>query len=292
MSPKYEEKTYESYFNSELDKRSSVYFPFGQVQEGGIGADAAGFSKSRWLWRKLGYRFLLFPPPYRGVSLPDLAKEMESLLTHEIKCIPAIKVNLLFQYKRPSWMVGKSATEWSHWNQNYFRYDIDSNQQKLLTQIDSKFGEKVLVLYAAPAIVDVDELVKMQQQGKIIEATNFSRAAVLTGHHRNTYIGAGTHSIACSEPQRIEHLDLLNYLEKLRVNESMLTHDLILRFATDVRTIGLGNREFGNAFRILLKPFEEVNLTDFPIFFSMISMAIFRELSGLQWLISTDKDSE
>lgn len=291
MSPKYEEKTYESYFNSELDRRSSVHFPFGQVQEGGIGADAAGFSRSYWLWQKLGYPFL---PSlrYRGVSLLDLAKEMEFILTRQIKGIPAIKVNLLFQYKRPSWMVSKSATEWPHWRQKYFRYDIDSNQQKLLAQIDSKFGKDVLVLYAAPAIIDVNELVEMQQQDRIIEATNFTLATKLKGHHRNTYISAGTHSIACSEPQRIECFDLLNHLEKLRVNESMSNHDLILRFVTDVRTIGLDNREFGNAFRILLKPFEEVSSTEFPIFFSMISMAIFRELSGLQWLISTDKDSE
>jgi hypothetical protein len=49
MKPRFEEKTFESYFNTELDQRASIYFPFGQVQEGGIGADASAMSRSRRL---------------------------------------------------------------------------------------------------------------------------------------------------------------------------------------------------------------------------------------------------
>lgn len=55
MDAEYEEKTYENYFNAELDRRVEVYFPFGQVQEGGIGADAAAFSSDRWLWGRIGF---------------------------------------------------------------------------------------------------------------------------------------------------------------------------------------------------------------------------------------------
>ena len=81
MQPKYEEKTFESYFNTELDRRSKIYFPFGQVQEGGIGADAAGFSRSKWLWQ----HFALANRNFRGVNLRDVADEMERHLSREIK---------------------------------------------------------------------------------------------------------------------------------------------------------------------------------------------------------------
>ena len=64
MRVNYEEKTFESYFNNELDSRTSVYFPFGQVQEGSIGADSAAFSKNRRLWWRLGHPFIFSLPFY------------------------------------------------------------------------------------------------------------------------------------------------------------------------------------------------------------------------------------
>ncbi len=76
MLPKYEEKTFESYFNTELDRRTRIYFPFGQVQEGGIGADSAAMSRDRWLWRRLGFPYWLYPR-FSGVDLREVADEME-----------------------------------------------------------------------------------------------------------------------------------------------------------------------------------------------------------------------
>lgn len=200
MQPKYEEKTFESYFNSELDQRTSIYFPFGQVQEGSIGADSAAQSRSHWLWRKLGFPFW-FRPRFSGVDLREVADEMEQHLQHEIRNIPSIKTNLLFQYKRPEVITTANGSEWSHWQRKYFRYGIYAEQQALLMHLNSKFGSQALILYASPALVDVNELVNAKLARTIIEDTNFCSVTRLQGHHRNTYIRAGLHSIACSEPE-------------------------------------------------------------------------------------------
>jgi hypothetical protein len=62
---------------------------------------------------------------------------------------------------------------------------------------------------------------------KIIESSNFTRCHQLNGHHRNTYIQSGFHSIACSEPENIESLDLIGRLEQLsNINEKQQSNNL------------------------------------------------------------------
>ncbi|CAI8855696.1 Oxidored_FMN domain-containing protein [Pseudomonas sp. IT-232MI5] len=287
MQPKYEEKTFESYFNTELDRRASIYFPFGQVQEGGIGADASGFSRSRWLWWRLGNPYFL-RMPFEGVNLREAADEMEIYIGREIKNIPNIKANLFFQYKRPELITSKFGLEWSHWHQNYFRYDIYQEQQDLLQHLASKFGTKALILYASPALEDVNDLVDAKQRKCLIENTNFRPASELTGHHRNTYIKAGTYSIACSEPEPMERFDLLHQLEAFKGNKSINNQESIIEVANTVRNIALRDSVFGAAYTRELNIYVEAGIDRFPLLFSVVSMSVFRELSGIQWVLALD----
>lgn len=287
MQPRYEEKTFESYFNTELDRRASIYFPFGQVQEGGIGADASAFSRSRSLWWRLGYRFL-FRLRHDGVDLRDVADKMEMYLGREIKNIPSIKVNLLFQYKRPEFITSMLGSEWSHWKQRYFRYDIYQDQQALLAHLALTFGNKALVLYASPALVDVNDLVDAKKRGCIIENTNFRPASDLSGHHRNTYIKAGTHSIACSEPERLEEFSLLARLDQLEALQVSESSENILQFARVVRTAAIDDGVLGKAYRNEIQAFVDAGIERYPLLFSILSMGIFRELSGVQWVLATN----
>lgn len=189
MHARYEEKTFESYFNNELDQKTSIYFPLGQVQEGILGLDSVAHSRSRSLWRLLGYPFWR-SPPFSGVNVQDIAEEMERHLGAEVHNVPAMKVNLLFQYKRPDFIIRASGAEWSLWNQQYFRYSLYDEQHALLSHIDATFGRDAIVLYAAPAARDVNDLINFKKKGVIIENTNFRRAYELNGHRRNTYIAA------------------------------------------------------------------------------------------------------
>ena len=212
MKVQFEEKTYENYFNNELDSRSSIYFPLGQMQEGVLGLDSAANSKNRRLWRKFGYPFWFFPP-FVGVDLKEIADEMEKIIGKVVRNIPKMKVNLLFQYKRPEYIASKLGKEWRYWNTPYFRYDLYQEQHNLLIKLESSFGRQALILYAAPAIKKIDELVKLKKHQKIIENSNFKKASELTNHDTNTYLRAGTYSIACSEPEKIENMNLLSLLE-------------------------------------------------------------------------------
>jgi len=98
MRTSFEEKTYENFFNSELDRQSNIYFPLGQVQEGFLGFDSSADSRNRRLWRQLGFPFW-FTPPFSGVELREIAREMERYLEITIDELPPIRANLLFQYK-------------------------------------------------------------------------------------------------------------------------------------------------------------------------------------------------
>lgn len=288
MQPKYEEKTFESYFNTELDRRASIYFPFGQVQEGGIGADASAFSQNRWLWWRLGYPFLL--TPFRGVDLREVADEMETHIGREIKNIPSIKANLFFQYKRPEFITSKSGSEWPHWNQKYFRYDIYKEQQELLIHLASKFGTKALVLYASPALESVNDLVNAKQRKCLIENTNFRPATELTGHHRNTYIKSGTHSIACSDPERMERFDLLRKLETLSDNINVNNSEGVIETASLVRSVAMRDSIIGAAYRRELNSYTDEGLDSYSLLYSIVSMSVFRELSGIQWVLAIDSN--
>ena len=145
MTANFEEKTYENYFNAELDRCSEIFFPLGQVQEGFLGFDSSANSRNRRLWRSIGFPFW-FHPPFAGIELREIAREMEFYLERSIVSIPRMKANLLFQYKRPEYIKTSTGKEWSYWNQPYFRYDIYQKQQELLNEIDSKFGDRVLII--------------------------------------------------------------------------------------------------------------------------------------------------
>ncbi len=287
MDARYEEKTFESYFNSELDRKTSVYFPFGQVQEGVVGLDSAAHSRNWYLWRKLGYPFW-FLPPFSGVELQDIAREMERFLQKEVHNIPAMKVNLLFQYKRPEFITVSSGAEWHLWNRRYFRYDLYDQQHALLSHIEATFGQDAIVLYAAPAVEDVEELVDLKKSNAIIDNTNFRRASELDGHHRNTYIKAGTYSQACSNPERLDNFDLIELIDNVEPKAQRDNGQFLLEFAARVNSSVREAKGIGYlkaAFVERMDEFKEYELERHEFFFAMLTMSVFREITGSQWVL-------
>jgi hypothetical protein len=214
-----------------------------------------------------------------------MAEEMELALTIEVKNIPDMKANLLFQYKRPEQITRNNGTEWSHWNRHYFRYNIYKEQQALLSHLANKFGDRALILYAAPAIIDVNELVAVKRKRQVIEHTNFRPAVDLDNHHRNTYVQAGMHSIACSEPQKLEPFDLLAQLDRYDRVQHDDNSSFLIKFATEVRESTLRDATFGRIFEEELAGLKDARLGEFPLFFAVLTMKTFRELTAAQWAI-------
>jgi hypothetical protein len=281
MQIHYEEKTFESYFDAELAKKDIFYFPPGQVQEGSIGADSVVWNKSRWLWRRLGHPYF-WRVPFEGASYREIAEEMELQLNREIRDIPNIRANLFFQFKRSERMVHKSAEEWKHWNQAYFRYEIYKQQHDLLAILHKRFAGEVLVLYAAPLVEDVNQLVDLHISGRIVSNTNFRPACELTGHHRNTLIAPGGHSVACSEPLRLEPFDLNDAIKLSKLSQT----ETIRSFSQIAEVVE--NTMLDSAFRISFKKLKEANafnryIEDLPLLKVITTMTIFREITGIQW---------
>jgi hypothetical protein len=282
MKAKFEEKTYECYFNDELNAKSSVYFPPGQVQEGILGIDSAAYSRSWWLWRRLGFPFMI-RPNFAGINLRDVADVMEQYLGKEVRNIPKMKVNLMLQYKSAEYCSSKKGKEWNLWNQAYFRYKICKKQQDLLSYLDSHLAKKASVMYAAPAICDVDDLVTLKKQHKVIENSNFQEASKLAGHRFNTYIKAGTFSQPCSDPERIKDLDLLGILKQHDQISIEPNGTFIESFAKDVAfVIGRYNR-YSRAYNSLMEDYHE--LEKYPLLIAFLRMKVFREITGIQWII-------
>jgi hypothetical protein len=284
MRATFEEKTYENYFNAELDTKSDIFFPLGQVQEGYLGFDSSAFSRSHRLWRRLGFPFF-FHPHFAGADLRDIADEMEHHLGIVIDDMPPMKANLLFQYKRPDYITLSSGSEWVYWHQPYFRYNIYQEQQDLLMQIHQQFHDRILILYASPAARDVNTLIRKKMSNEIIESSNFTRCHQLNGHHRNTYIQAGLHSIACSESENIESFDLISGLEQLSniYDKEQSNRDFIINFRKRLIEIVAENPYFGPSLKLLEETLPRVYR--FELLYSFVVMQGFKSLTGVQWLV-------
>lgn len=282
MRVQYEEKTFESYFNAELSQRGIFFFPPGQVQEGSMGADAVVMCRNRRLWRRFGYPYL-FTLPFAGASYREMAEEMEKYLQREITDVPDIRGNIFFQYKRSQFMVLKSAEEWSHWNEPYYRYDIYQEQQLLLERLHSKFGSSVLILYAAPAVQDVGQLVDLHITGKVIANTNFRPAHELSGHRRNTFKDAGGHSWACSDPVRLNAFAFDSAITELKLPRS----EAVASFKTLGSSVHevLVNSSYRKPYENLRKLYGVGELAQrAPLLASYLTMTVLREITGIQWV--------
>lgn len=283
MRATFEEKTYESYFNSELARQTEIHFPLGQVQEGSLGFDNSALSSNRGLWKKLGHPFWFYPS-FEGLELQEIADEMEHFLGKTLDNIPSIRTNLLFQYKKPKFITIPLGREWAHWNEPYYRYDIHREQQDLLMHIDNQFGTKVFIVYASPALHDVNELVTAYRNSQIIEFSNFRKASELNSHHRNTYIRSGTFSIACSEPVKIENFDLIKTINSLNNYKTYENNrSAIINFRKQIVSVMAENQYYSSAFNYLSEQYSKIE--KFELFYSHIILSNFRQLTGIQWLL-------
>lgn len=285
MIVNYEEKAYETYFNIELGKKCDILFPPGQVLEGSLGFDASFYTNNQNLWRFLGYPCFLFG----GLALKEIADEMEYHLGRSINGIPNLKANILFQYKKPEYITSHAGREWKHWQRSYFRYNINREQQSLLMHIHRQFGSKILAIYAAPAATDINDLVNIYAKQELIESSNFKKVSDLNTHHRNTYIKAGTYSIACSEPQSIKNLDLIQELESLSYdneaskNSKTNNHQFINELRQQIESAVVDNKYYSESFSTLNKSIEFYKKNE--LLYSFLVMYNFRMLTGTQWLI-------
>lgn len=271
MRVNYEEKVFENYFNAELSNYTRMVFSPGQCLEGLLGFDFMANIHCSYLDQIFGI----------NQNLSGITKEvLETWLGRCLDNIPNITANIFLQYKKPEYLTNSNASEWCFWKEEYFRYNIYSEQQEILQKLSEAIGDKGVVLYASPAIKDVQELYDKYSDKKLIENVNFQLASKLTGHHRNTYTSAGQHSIACSKPQQIKNFDFINFLNSLNDYEtknSLSNKEFIIETA----------KKISNEFKKITSNFIVERNEKFRVSESLYIITEFCKYYSLDWKLKT-----
>lgn len=204
MWAEFKEKTFETAFVGELRLLTNIIYAPDQCDEALLGFDASAFVPWELLPPILPYMRFRRWRRLIGVSsteIRELGNELNSTL-------PKFRLNLFIQFKRPEYLTRSSATEWSYWERNYFRYSVGDKQQKLLRKIVDVGASRAAVVYAVPAFHKSDELFTHQVADAIIENSNILNAALLSGHSRCTFTEAGNFGVGHSDPEEIRSQSL------------------------------------------------------------------------------------
>ncbi len=152
--------------------------------------------------------------------------------------------------------------------------------------IDNQFGNNVFIVYASPAIVNVNDLVTAYLNKQIISISNFRKASELNSHQRNTFIQAGRYSIACSEPERIENFDLIKTINSLNVDSNKTDNNnetFIVNFRKRLVTLMSENQYYSSSFSKLNEQYSKIEKNE--LFYSHLVLNNFRMLTATQWLV-------
>lgn len=200
----FEEKTYEKLFGQELARGRPICFPPGQVLENLIGFDDAFALPWHDFFLRFPFPFRRWPQGWPGVRWSDLDRFANDLSSQ----VPHLKFNLFVQYKRPEYVEGRRAAEWSYWHRAYFRYQINESQQATLERLHQACAGRAVVVYASPAMWKNEDLFTAAAKRQVVAKSNIASVERLKGHGRYTYAEPGGNGRAYSEPEDIESPDI------------------------------------------------------------------------------------
>ncbi|WP_068310485.1 hypothetical protein [Polycladidibacter hongkongensis] len=236
MKTEFKEKTYEQYFNSELNTRNIVFYSPDQVDENHLGFDAAFRAPLRRLLSLLFSHgcHTFYEHSMLGMLRGARIAEVNEWASDVADRMPPFKFNLFVQYKRPEFLNTSRAAQWAFWKKPYFRYNITEHQQKTLEKLEIKSQGRAAVLYASPAFWDTSTLWKHVKKRKVIKNSNIVRAGQLQGHSKYTYSSAGSLGIGHSEP---EHIESISFEEIIRVGQEQYSYPFKRHIEKNAATI-------------------------------------------------------
>lgn len=227
----FSEKTYEHYFNAELARVTKISFSPGQIDEEWLGFDAAFDLDPHLLFGMFHFSRFTRHRPFLGIDKVELDKFAGHLSKH----LPNFKFNLFIQYKLAEQLRTANASEWKHWKQPYFRYELTKHQQKALEELVSVGDGRCACIYAAFASVDAEDLfAAVEPTDNVIRNSNIVEAQKLKGHGRYSFLAAGNGGMAHSEPEAIEGLDLEKLFEKADKLDGLTLSQSVKKLSEDV----------------------------------------------------------
>ncbi len=227
MKAEFKEKYYEHAFIIELGRRCHQFYSPDQVDERFLGFDTAWFlpfDDFRYFLPGLARRASAFP---HGITTNDL-RRLGDLFNHRL---PALRLNLFLQFKRPDYLSRSSAKEWSYWGHPYFRFDLTHHQQERLADLARIGGNQAAVVYAAAAFHEYTDLIGHTRNNSVIQNSNISECRPLSGHGRFTYDSPGHTGAAHSEPEDIESRPFETILQAGELREEIPFTQMIKRAA-------------------------------------------------------------
>jgi hypothetical protein len=217
MKVKFKEKTYETFFQSEVARLTNVSFAPDQTDEGLLGFDGSFFVPYSRMPGLFPYVRLSRSSHFIGMP----ASEIDSFGEELNDRLPPFNLNLFVQYKRPDYMMRSNSAEWSSWSASYYRFSIEDHQQKLLEKIAAASHGRAAVVYASPAFWTNGDLFAHAKAGKIVEHSNIADVALLSGHHRFSYGAAGHFGVGHSEPENIQSEPIESFFQRGLESEAL-----------------------------------------------------------------------
>lgn len=209
MFVEFKEKTFESYFVSELSRKSKIHYCPDQTDELHLGFDAM-FYVPYW-------RHLLAPRHFdvgrwlRGVTPSDVNAMGRAFN----RVYPDLKANLFFQFKRPEFLTTPKAKEWKEWHGAYFRFSLYQHQHDILVKLSQCSSGKARVLYAAPKLVTTVDLIDAAKQQKVLATTQLVEADKLIGHKKCTFSSGSDTVLGHSETEEIDRFVISDFIESM-----------------------------------------------------------------------------
>ncbi|MDR6613087.1 hypothetical protein [Leifsonia sp. 1010] len=179
------EKTFEIAYDIELATGAggnpAVYAP-SQVFEQLLGFDAAANpDPDHVLWKVLN------APRPRGLTLLSTNWSGSGLPKPLGSDLPAFPVSYIVQFKRPEFLRGARAAQWTLWRAPYYRFRREPTQQRVLKRLEINVGTEAVVRYAAPAFHTNQELDAARWTRSIISRTGHVAPSTLADHKVWTY---------------------------------------------------------------------------------------------------------
>ena len=279
------EREYECNFNRQITTLQKYVWTPGQVQEHILGFDAAFLSNSQFI-------FGLFPPAGIQPSSINWQKFFNIADRH----IPQGSFNLFVQHKRPKFIRSPRGKERAHWNDPYFRYDINPNQQTCLEKLEKISGNDALVTYACAAFHTQRELWDHVSRSTLIQSSNFVRPTDLHGHDRYSFDGPGSTGLATSEPKRVENQGFLErFRDHLNASDPIRPSEIIKRAGKIVQEI-IGTSDIPHSlFHQIMSDTIQDRIEESSVLYSYITVQAFCYWNRTSWSIiakSPDRTSD
>lgn len=183
VDAEFEEKEYEVAATGELHSGGYVRSP-GQLLEAIVAYDVAAHPHAQHVvWQLLQVQ----RPP--GVTL---VPRNWSAPHPEPDRLPAYPVSLLVQYKRPTYVDSRRASQWSYWGRPYYRFSkFQAAQDARLLRLQRSLGRKAVVRYCAPAFWRTAELEAATVTRQTLQLSGFVAPTKLARHRYWTYTDPG-----------------------------------------------------------------------------------------------------